>query len=127
MAPEPHRPPVRSRVVEICAGLPEVSVEQGQHVGFSVGGKRFAWLLDDHHGDGRLALNCKAPPGENSALAERRPELFFLPSYLGARGWVGIWLDTGEVDWDELDRLAVDAYRMTAPKRLVARLNARSP
>jgi hypothetical protein len=118
---------IRSRVVEICAGLPAVVVEDGQHIGFSVRGKRFAWLLDDHHGDGRLALSCKAPPGENMALAERHPGRFFMPSYVASRGWVGLRLDAGPVDWDEVEQLAVDAYLLTAPKRLGASVRSRSP
>ena len=118
---------LRSRVVEICAGLPEVAVEDGQHIGFSVRGKRFAWLLDDHHGDGRLALTCKAPPGENTALAERHPDRFFMPSYVASRGWVGLRLDAGPVDWDEVERLAVDAYLLTAPKGLGTTVRSRSP
>jgi hypothetical protein len=112
----------RSRLVDLCTTLPEVSVEDGQHVGFSVRGRRFAWLLDDHHGDGRLVLNCKAAPGANSALAERHPERFFLPSYLASRGWVGLLLDTGEVDWDEVHRLVLEAYLLSAPKRLANEL-----
>lgn len=115
----------RSRLIRLCQGLPEVEAEEGQHVGFSVRGKRFAWLLEDHHGDGRLALNCKAPRGENAALADREPERFFLPSYLAGRGWVGAWLDIPAVDWDEIERLVVQAYVLTAPKRLADRL--RSP
>lgn len=71
---------LRSHVVEVCAQLPEVTVEDGQHIGFAVRAKRFGWLLDDHHGDGRLALTCKAAPGENTALAEQHPARFFLPS-----------------------------------------------
>ena len=59
---------VRARVTALCTGLPEVEAEADQHVGFTVRGKRFAWYLDDHHGDGRVALNCKAPPGRNSEL-----------------------------------------------------------
>jgi hypothetical protein len=114
--------PARSRVIRLCTALPEVEIEEGQHVGFSVRGKRFAWLLEDHHGDGRLALNCKAPRGENAALAEREPERFFLPSYLGSRGWVGVWLDTRGVDWDAVERLLTDAYLLTAPKRLAGRV-----
>ena len=106
----------RSRLVDLCKALPEVSVEDGQHVGFSVRGRRFAWLLDDHHGDGRLALNCKAAPGANSALAECHPERFFL------RGWVGLLLDTDEVDWDEVHRLVLEAYLLSAPKRLANEL-----
>lgn len=118
---------LRSRVVEVCAGLPEVTVEGGQHVGFSVRGKRFAWLLDDHHGDGRLAFTCKAPPGDNTSLAERHPARFFLPAYTASRGWVGLLLDAGPVDWDEVERLAVEAYLLVAPKRLGASVRSRSP
>jgi hypothetical protein len=120
-----HR--LRARVVDICAGLPEVAVDDGRHIGFSVRGKRFAWFLDDHHGDGRLALTCKAPPGENTALAERHAGRFFLPSYVASRGWVGLRLDAGPVDWDEVERLAVDAYLLTAPKRLGASVRSQSP
>jgi hypothetical protein len=109
----------RSRLIKLCTELPEVeAAEEGQHVGFAVRGKRFAWLLEDHHGDGRVALNCKAPRGENSSLADSEPERYFLPSYLGARGWVGAWLDTAAVDWHAIERLVLEAYLLTAPKRL---------
>jgi hypothetical protein len=127
MRPNGEAQAVRARVVDVCAGLPGVDVEDGQHIGFSVRGKRFAWLLDDHHGDARLAFTCKAPPGENSALAERHPERFFLPSYTASRGWVGLYLDAGPVDWGEVERLAVDAYLLAAPKRLAASVRSRSP
>ena len=120
MLSESRREARRSRVRDLCAALPEVTVEEGQHIGFAVHGKRFGWLLDDHHGDGRLAFTCKAPPGENSALAERDSARFFLPSYTASRGWVGLRLDTGAVDWSELERLAVEAYLLAAPRRLAA-------
>ena len=120
MLSETRREAMRSRVRALCAALPEVTVEDGQHIGFAVRGKRFGWLLDDHHGDGRLAFTCKAPPGENSALAERDSARFFLPTYTASRGWVGLRLDTGPVDWDELERLAMVAYLLAAPKRLAA-------
>ena len=113
----------RSRVIELSWGLPGVELEEGQHVGFSVRRRRFAWLLDDHHGDGRLVLTGRAAPGENAALARRQPERFFLPSYTASRGWVGIWLDTGDVDWGAVERVLVEAYLMSAPKRLAAQLS----
>ena len=113
---------VRERLTRLCTSLPEVEASGGQHVGFTVRRKRFAWFLDDHHGDGRLALNCKGPPGESARLAEEHPDRFFTPAYLGSRGWIGLWLDTGPVDWDEVERLVVDAYRLTAPKSLRAGL-----
>jgi hypothetical protein len=113
---------VRERLTKLCTSLPEVEARAGQHVGFEVRRRRFAWFLDDHHGDGRLALNCKGPPGESTRLAEEHPDRFFIPAYLGSRGWIGLWLDTGGVDWDEVERLVVDAYRLTAPKTLRERL-----
>jgi hypothetical protein len=117
-------PAVRERLTKLCTSLPEAEAEGGghQHVGFQVRGRRFAWFLDDHHGDGRLALNCKGAPGESARLAERHPERFFVPAYLGARGWIGLWLDTPKPDWEEVERLVVEAYRLVAPKRLVAQL-----
>jgi predicted DNA-binding protein (MmcQ/YjbR family) len=115
---------VRERVTELCTSLPEVEVEAGggSHLGFEVRRRRFVWFLDDHHGDGRLALNCKGAPGESARLAEQHPDRFFVPAYLGSRGWIGLWLDAPEPDWDEVERLVVEAYRLAAPKRLAALL-----
>jgi hypothetical protein len=110
----------RERLEQICRALPDVDAESGQHIGFSVRGRRFAWLVDDHHGDGRLALHCKAPPGQNEALAAADSRLF-VPPYLGPRGWIGAWLDLPDVDWDRVEQLVGDSYRMTAPKVLAAR------
>ncbi len=105
---------------EICHGLPEVTSSPGRHIGFEVRGRRFAWYLDDHHGDGRLALVCKAPPGENAALAAAEPARYFMPSYVGPKGWVGVWLDVDSVDWDRVEALVADSYRLVAPKRLAS-------
>ncbi len=107
-----------TRLRQICATLPEVAAEGDRHIGFAVRGRRFAWYLDDHHGDGRIALVCKAGPGMTEGLAASEPARFFVPAYVGARGWVGLRLDVGEVDWDEVRDLVSDAYRLVAPKRL---------
>jgi hypothetical protein len=81
-----HHPPVAdaplTRLREICRGLPEVEAEGDRHVGFSIRGRRFAWYMDDHHGDGRLALACKAAPGVNEGLAASDPSRYFIPSYV---------------------------------------------
>jgi hypothetical protein len=112
--------PRLTRLREICAALPEAAGEQqGRHVGFAVRGRRFAWYLDDHHGDGRIALVCKAGPGMTEGLAAAEPARYFVPAYVGARGWVGLRLDVGEVDWDEVGGLLTESYRLVAPKRLV--------
>jgi hypothetical protein len=109
----------RDRVIKICEALPEVIVEEhGLHVGFKIRSKTFAWFLDDHHGDGKIALSCKVPPGEQEDLIASDPERFYEPAYTGPKGWIAIRLDVGEVDWKEVTELAADTYRLIAPKRL---------
>ena len=120
---------LRERLAGICEELPEVEQrpggEHGRHVGYVIRKKTFAYFTDDHHGDGRLALSVKAPPGEQEALVGAEPERFFVPPYLGPRGWVGLYLDREPPDWDEVAELLTEAYRMTAPKRLAAELDRR--
>jgi hypothetical protein len=112
----------RAKMVEICCALPEVTCEGGQHLGFRVRGRTFAYYLDDHHGDGRVALNCKVPAGEQAALVAADPDRFHVPAYLGAKGWVGLRLDTPTVDWAEVRDLVAENYRLVAPKRLAAQV-----
>jgi hypothetical protein len=92
------------------------------HMSLEVRGKRFGWMLDDHQGDGRLALNCRGPSGANRMLASAKPELFHLPRYLWHKGWIGAWLDIDKVDWDAVQAVLADAWRMTAPRALQSRL-----
>jgi len=117
----------RGRTVAICGALPEATAEGEPHLACAVRGRRFAYLLDDHHGDGRLALDVKVAPGRNAELVAGDPERFFIPAYVGARGWVAMALDRGEVDWDLVAELLADAYRLVAPKTLVRRLDADAP
>ena len=114
-----------TRLRAICERLPEVT-ERRSHgaVTFFVRGKRtVAYLTDDHHGDGRLALVCAAPPGVQVELVHIEPERFFRPPYVGHRGWIGVRLDV-DPDWDEVARIVEDAYRCVAPVTLVRRLDA---
>ncbi len=76
-------------------------------------------VLTDHHGDGRFAIWCAAPAGIQGALVEADSETYFVPPYVGHRGWLGVRLDRGIV-WDELAGIAEDAYAEVAPARLVA-------
>ena len=73
--------------------------------------------LDDHHGDGRLALWCAAPEGMQAALVAGEPEHYFVPPYVGHRGWVGVHLNRG-LDWNEIAGAIEEAYLHVAPKRL---------
>lgn len=105
-----------------CLGLPEVS-ERLSHGGptfFVRDRKAFVMFLDDHHGDGRLAIWCAAPDGVQAELLETEPARFFRPPYVGHRGWLGVHLL--EVDQAELDAIVRDAYATIAPKALLARL-----
>lgn len=117
---------VRERLAELVEGLPGVVAEDSfGHVGLLLGRKRIAWLLVDHHGDGRLALCVKAPPGELETLMAADPARYFRPAYVKA--WVGVELHEAEPDWAEIGSLLEQAWRMTAGKRAVAAYDAAHP
>lgn len=106
----------------ICRALPEAGVASGtgQHSAFEVRGKKFAYFLVDHHGDGRVALNCKVEPGRQGAMIATDPSRFFMPAYVGAKGWIGFDFDAAAVDWAEVEALLRESYRLLAPKKLAA-------
>jgi hypothetical protein len=109
-----------ARLRAICLALPEAT--EGENHGnpsFEVRGKTFVMFLDNHHGDGRVAIWCKAPPGAQGTLVEADPTRYFVPPYVGPRGWLGARLDTGP-DWDAIAACVEESWRMTAPKRLLA-------
>ena len=121
MSESPGAPadPRLERLSAICLALPEARREiTGRHAAFRVRGRTFVYFLDDHHGDGIVGLNAKAAPGAAEMLIAEDPERFYRPAYLGHRGWVGVRLDTGAVDWDEVAGFVVDSYRLCAPKSL---------
>jgi hypothetical protein len=111
---------VLQRVRAICLALPEVSerLSHGAPTFFVRGKKAFLMVLTDHHGDGRFAIWCAAPTGMQSMLVDADPERFFVPPYVGHRGWLGVRLDRG-LQWDELEGIAEDAYAEVAPRKLV--------
>jgi phosphoribosylglycinamide formyltransferase-1 len=114
----------RAVLVGLCKSLPEVQVcvmgVRQEHRGFRVRKKTFAYHLWDHHGDGRIALWCKAAVGEQGRLVEEDPGLFFVPPYLGPRGWVGMRLDLPRLNWSQVAILVRSAYRLSAPRALAA-------
>lgn len=118
------RPVIRERLIAMGRALPEAEVEpSGRHLTMRVRGRTFAYLLDDHRGDeGILGVVAKAGPGEAEDLIAAHPERYYRPAYLGHRGWVGLRLDAGPVDWAEVDGLITDGYLRVAPKRLGALL-----
>jgi len=112
-----------AKLAKICLSLPEATIErQGSHAAFRVRKKVFAYFLDDHHGDGIVALCWKAELGENRELAQADPKRFYVPAYIGPRGWGAVRLDVGAVDWQEIRELATSSYCAVAPKKLAERV-----
>jgi len=112
-----------SRLTEIALALPEAKRERKEsHAQFMVRRKTFAYFLDNHHGDGIVAVACKVLPGDNKALTEAQPSRFYLPAYIASRGWVALRLDVGKVDWSEVKDLLLGSYAMIAPRRLAERV-----
>jgi hypothetical protein len=111
-------------VRKACFALPEVNerLSHGSPTFFIRDKKTFVMFLNDHHGDGRLALWVAAAPGVQAELVDEEPERFFVPPYVGHRGWVGVRLDRSP-DWAEVAGICEDAYRQVAPKTLVAQLD----
>jgi hypothetical protein len=111
---------ILGRVRRLCLALPETT-ERPSHGAptFFVRGKRpFVMVLTDHHGDGRFAIWCAAADGVQQLLVEADPERFFVPRYVGHRGWLGFRLDR-DLDWNELAGIVEDAYAEVAPAKLV--------
>lgn len=110
-----------------CGGLPEVE-ERPSHSAptfFVRGKKSFASIWTDGHHDNKYPhLWLAAPPGAQQELVGSEPTRFFVPPYVGHRGWVGVRLDRG-IDLDELAELCEDAYRTVAPTTLVRQLDER--
>jgi len=115
-----------ARVRAICLALPDgVEKEAWGSPTFRVGsGKMFAMFVDDHHGDGRVAIWCKAEPGVQEIVVGAAPQRFFVPPYVGHNGWIGVRLDRKSTDWDEVAEFLADAHRMSAPKRLLKAMEA---
>jgi hypothetical protein len=110
-----------ARFAKICLGFPQAEREvMGAHASFKVKKKTFAYFLNDHHGDGIVGVWCKVLPGDNTALIKADPKRFYMPAYVGPRGWVGLRLDVGRVNWSEVEELAKGSYQLLAGKTLPA-------
>ncbi len=113
------------RLREVCLALPHThEVEAWGEPTFRVKNKLFAMYAapTNHHGAGRhgVWLNCAA---ENQRqLVASDPTRYFVPPYVGKSGWVGVWIDK-RPRWREVEELVRDAYRRTAPKRVLAELD----
>jgi len=109
---------------QICLALPETTERpsHGEPTWF-IGDKKTFVTYADHHHDDRLAFWCAAPAGLQQSMVAADPKRFFFPPYVGHRGWLGVYLDV-PVDWDEIADIVEDAYRVIAPAKLIALLDA---
>jgi predicted DNA-binding protein (MmcQ/YjbR family) len=101
------------RVRALCLALPEVfERETWERPTFRVGkGKIFCMAAPDGS-----SATMKADPEEREALLADA-DRFYLPPYVGGKGWVGVYLDR-QTDWDEVAELIATSYCLIAPKRL---------
>jgi hypothetical protein len=115
-----------ARLREICLSLPETSerLSHGEPTFFVREKRAFVMLADNHHGDGRFAIWCAAPRGMQATLVEADAERFFVPPYVGYRGWLGFRLDR-PYEHDELAGICEDAYAEVAPPKLVEAARAK--
>jgi hypothetical protein len=104
------------RLRSLCLSLPDTTevIAWGAPT-FRVRGKMFAMFADNHHGDGRVAAWCKAPPGEQELMVEADPDRYFVPPYVGTSGWVGVRLETGIADWTQVKDILAEGHRLAAP------------
>ena len=106
-----------ARIRKICLGLPESYEEETWGTAtFRVQRKIFAMVASEK---GSTTASMKASREDQAAmLSQGKP--FFYPSYVGSKGWIGIDLRAGELDWEEVEEVVHESYRLVAPKRLSA-------
>jgi hypothetical protein len=102
---------VLERLREICLAFPNATerLSHGAPTFFVRDKRAFLMVMDNHHGDRRFAIWCAAPEGMQQLLVDTDPDKFFVPPYVGHKGWLGVRLDRG-LDWNELAGIAEDAY-----------------
>jgi hypothetical protein len=112
-------------VGRLCRTFPgtQERLSHGEPTWFA-GGRAAFVMSADHHHDERVAVWVAAPEGLQAALVAAEPARYFRPPYVGVRGWVGVWLDVDDVDWERVEELVEDAWRLVAPRRLVAAYDA---
>ena len=114
--------PLLKRLREICLALPEAFEKEawGECTFRVTGGSMFAMTDNNHHGSGHFAVWVKAPPMVQEILVKSDGKRFFVPPYMGPKGWVGVVLDS-KAKWDEVAAILKDGYLMSAPKKLGGR------
>jgi predicted DNA-binding protein (MmcQ/YjbR family) len=117
--------PAMKRLRGICLILPEVFEKEawGECTFRVTGGSMFAMTDNNHHGSGHVAVWVKAPPIVQEILVNSDPKRFFVPPYMGRKGWVGVRLDY-KPNWDEVAGILKDGYLLSVPKGLGRRIQS---
>ncbi len=110
--------PAIKKLREVCLRLEGVVEKEawGECTFRAAGGSMFAMTDNNHHDSGHVAVWIKAPAMVQEILIHSDPQRFFKPPYVGAKGWVGVRLDT-KVNWDEVATLLKDGYQLSIPKK----------
>jgi hypothetical protein len=117
-------------VRKIALALPEVNerLSHGALCFFIQDRRPLCYYHDNHRGDGRVSLWCPVRPGARDEMVAAEPKRYFKPPTSAAgtfENWLGVFLDTPELDWREIAAIVEEAFRRAAPKRLVAELDER--
>lgn len=110
------------RLRAIAMELPgaEETVSHGMPCFRIAGGKMFAYFTHDHHGDGIVAMIVKTSgPDEQAQLIDQDPDIYYRPAYFGPSGWVGMRLDSSDVDWDHVAARVEQSWKLIAPRKLL--------
>jgi hypothetical protein len=107
-----------TKVRKACLALPDVS-ERPSHgmPAWFVGKNQFCVFSNDHHGDGRLAIVCAGSDGAQAMLVDADPEAYYVPPYVGHRGWIGVRLDL-HLPWSQIASVIEAAH---ACRRVIRR------
>ncbi|WP_425229649.1 MmcQ/YjbR family DNA-binding protein [Sphingomonas sp.] len=118
----PDYPADLERLRAIALALPE-AVERTSHgsPGFLIkGGRFFAYMWHDHHGDDETAVIVKcADRDEQAMLVGADPAFYYVPAYLGPSGWVAMRVGAADTDWDRIDDRVARSWELAAPRRLL--------
>lgn len=111
---------IHQSVRDVCLWLPQAEefMSHGSP-NFKVRGKTFATFVINHHGDGRVALWLSAANGAQEHHVRADAVNFFVPPYVGPRGWLGVRLDRS-LSWRRIAGLVREAYENVAPALLAA-------
>jgi predicted DNA-binding protein (MmcQ/YjbR family) len=114
-----------TKLTGICLALPEATRQiMGRHAGFYIRKKTLAYFLDDDHDDDVVGIACKVLPYDNKLLVTSNPAKFYMPAYVASKGWIGLRLDVGEIDWEKVQELVTHSHQLMAPRRLAVTLGA---